>query len=102
MKFNQKILALVLMVLVTDRMALHLASGHAAQDTDDEKLFDAICPIIYPVDQSASDRGYHYLFYGNGFFINSDGYLSPPPTSSASFTVDSPTSCCTSRLPSFV
>ena len=51
------------------------ASGQAPQFADDETLWDAICPIVYPVDQSASDRGYHYLFYGNGFFINSEGYL---------------------------
>ena len=42
---------------------------------DDATLWDAICPIVYPVDQSASDHGVHYLFYGNGFFINTDGYL---------------------------
>ena len=51
------------------------ASGQAPQIADEETLWDAICPIVYPVDQSASDRGYHYLFYGNGFFINSEGYL---------------------------
>jgi trypsin-like peptidase/TonB-like protein len=45
------------------------------QIADDATLWDSICPIVYPVDQSASDRGVHYLFYGNGFFINSDGYL---------------------------
>jgi TonB family protein len=52
-----------------------LASGGPAQASDDTALFAAICPIVYPVDQSASDRGVHYLFYGNGFFINGDGYL---------------------------
>jgi hypothetical protein len=46
-----------------------------AQAPDEGKLFDAICPVIYPVDLSASDHGYHYLFYGNGFFIDSEGYL---------------------------
>jgi Trypsin-like peptidase domain len=51
------------------------ASGQAPQIADEETLWDAICPIVYPVDQSASDRGFHYLFYGNGFFINSEGYL---------------------------
>ena len=50
-------------------------TGQVAPIGDGETLWDAICPIAYPVDQSASDRGYHYLFYGNGFFINSDGYL---------------------------
>jgi hypothetical protein len=74
LKLNQKILVLVVIVAVTSAW-LFTSPGPRAQATDDEKLFDAICPIIYPVDQSASDRGYHYLFYGNGFFINSDGYL---------------------------
>jgi TonB family protein len=40
----------------------------------------ALCPIVYPVDQATFDskpgaRGIHFLFYGNGFFINKDGYL---------------------------
>jgi TonB family protein len=50
---------------------------HAATEnpTDGAVLSDAVCSIVYPVDQSPSDRGYHYLFYGNGFFINEQGYL---------------------------
>jgi TonB family protein len=48
------------------------ASGTA---TDDGALSAAICPIVYPVDQSPSARGYRYLFYGDGFFINEQGYL---------------------------
>jgi TonB family protein len=38
-------------------------------------LSAAICPIVYPVDQSPSERGFHYIFYGNAFFINKEGYL---------------------------
>ncbi len=38
-------------------------------------LSAAVCPIVYPVDESSSDRGFHYIFYGNGFFINKEGYL---------------------------
>ena len=45
--------------------------GPAAGDV----LSSALCPIVYPVDQEASARGYHYIFYGNGFFINREGYL---------------------------
>jgi len=41
----------------------------------DAALSAAVCPIVYPVDQSASPRGAHFLFYGNGFFINKEGYL---------------------------
>jgi TonB family protein len=42
---------------------------------DGSALSLAICPIVYPLDQSPSDRGFHYTFYGNGFFINDQGYL---------------------------
>jgi hypothetical protein len=42
---------------------------------DDATLSEAICPIVYPVDQIASAKGFHYLFYGNAFFINDQGYL---------------------------
>jgi outer membrane biosynthesis protein TonB len=54
-----------------------LSTIHAATENpaDDTVLSDAVCPIVYPVDQSPSDRGYHYLFYGNGFFINEQRYL---------------------------
>ena len=36
---------------------------------------EAICPVVYPLDETPSEKGYHYLFYGNAFFINEDGYL---------------------------
>src|SRR5208282_2416202 len=49
--------------------------GAPGTPADDAALAAAICPIVYPVDPSATDRGYHYLFYGNGFFINEQGYL---------------------------
>ena len=52
--------------------AVQAAAGAAA---DDEILSVAVCSIVYPVDQTPSERGYHYLFYGNGFFINEEGYL---------------------------
>ena len=38
-------------------------------------LAEAICPVVYPLDETPSEKGYHYLFYGNAFFINEDGYL---------------------------
>jgi len=46
-----------------------------ASRPDDAALSAALCPIVYPVDPSPSDRGYRYLFYGDGFFINEQGYL---------------------------
>lgn len=36
----------------------------------------AICEIVYQVDDGVpGPRGLRYLFFGNGFFINKDGYL---------------------------
>jgi TonB family protein len=55
--------------------SLSTIHGATENPADDAVLSDAVCSIVYPVDQSASDRGYHYLFYGNGFFINEQGYL---------------------------
>jgi len=50
------------------------AQGKPAAAAEDALSY-ATCPIVYPVDESPSDRGYHYIFYGNGFFINNEGYL---------------------------
>lgn len=41
---------------------------------DDRVLSSALCSVVYQVDRSPSPRGYRYLFYGNAFFINKDGY----------------------------
>ena len=41
----------------------------------DVLLSSAICPIVYPLDESSSERGYRYIFYGNAFFIDRGGYL---------------------------
>jgi hypothetical protein len=58
-------------------LLLFAASARAASDAAASAipLAAAVCPIVYPLDQSPSDRGYHYIFYGNAFFINKDGYL---------------------------
>src|SRR5215472_334649 len=50
-------------------------NAQSVAPTLEDRLSLAICPIVYPLDQSPSDRGFHYLFYGNGFFINQEGYL---------------------------
>ena len=34
-----------------------------------------ICPVVYPVDENPGERGYQFIFYGNAFFVNADGYL---------------------------
>lgn len=57
-----------------------LATSLAVAATPDDiaesvSLSSAVCPIVYQLDQSPSSRGYHYSFFGNGFFINEQGYL---------------------------
>lgn len=67
-----KHLATPLVCLVT------LLAGVAAYCTnpaDDASLSSAVCPIVYQLDQSPYSRGYSYSFFGNGFFINEQGYL---------------------------
>jgi hypothetical protein len=64
--------ALLAVVFLLSPSAIFAASGRPADDT---ALSAAICPIVYPVDQIPSQRGYRYLFYGNGFFINDQGYF---------------------------
>jgi S1-C subfamily serine protease len=53
-------------------LAVAAASGDLA---DDASLSAAVCPIVYQLDQTPSSRGYHYSFFGNGFFINEQGYV---------------------------
>ncbi|HKV48760.1 MAG TPA: TonB family protein [Candidatus Acidoferrales bacterium] len=44
--------------------------------TNTDTASSAICQIVYQVDEGVpSPHGYRYIFYGNGFFINKDGYL---------------------------
>ena len=38
-------------------------------------LRSAICPIVYPSDETPGNKGVRYTFFGNAFFINSQGYL---------------------------
>lgn len=49
--------------------------GRKASAQDGVSLSEALCPIVYPVDETPSEHGYQYIFYGNAFFINDAGYL---------------------------
>lgn len=44
-------------------------------DQSNPDFSDAVCPVVYQLDESPGMRGYHYIFYGNAFFINREGYL---------------------------
>ena len=51
------------------------AISSASGASDVNGLVAAVCPVVYQLDESPGNRGYHYVFYGNAFFINRDGYL---------------------------
>jgi TonB family protein len=67
---------------VADSSGQHEAAGgydHTLRDDSpgtDDLASRAVCEIVYQVDNGIpSPRGYRYVFFGNGFFINGDGYL---------------------------
>ena len=70
-----RLVLLTALALVCGHSPAALAQKPAQPTADHAALSAAICPIVYPLDQSPSDRGFHYTFYGNGFFINNEGYL---------------------------
>ena len=42
----------------------------------DHSVDSALCQIVYQVDRREDSLdGFRYIFYGNGFFINKDGYV---------------------------
>jgi hypothetical protein len=40
----------------------------------DTALPAALCQVVYPLDESP-EEGYRYMFLGNGFFVNDEGYV---------------------------
>lgn len=40
----------------------------------DRSVSAALCQVVYPLDQSP-EEGYRYMFLGNGFFVNDQGYV---------------------------
>lgn len=67
--------ATICLMLAAGLFGLLCAGGATTPPASDEGLSAAICPIVYPLDESSSERGYHYIFYGNAFFIDREGYL---------------------------
>lgn len=61
----------------TQSGSLHSAKPQSdiAQRNTSDDANAALCPVVYPDDQTPAGRGYHYTFFGNGFFINDQGYL---------------------------
>lgn len=73
-RFLLKILASALFLLGSV-FSIELLRAAAANPASDPALSAAICPVVYQLDQESAERGYRYIFYGNAFFINKDGYL---------------------------
>ncbi|MGC1484293.1 MAG: serine protease [Candidatus Acidiferrum sp.] len=61
------------LVCALSLFALRLAQ--AQTNTSEGIASAALCPVVYPDDQTPASRGYHYTFFGNAFFINEQGYL---------------------------
>jgi len=64
-------LAFVLLALT----ALAVCAQEKISTQPDTSLRGAICPIVYPYDKVSGSKGLRYTFFGNAFFINSQGYL---------------------------
>jgi TonB family protein len=74
MNLPRKLAIMVLAAIATFCCSL-TATGATDPPADDSAISSAICPIVYPVDQTPTARGYRYVFFGNAFFINKQGYL---------------------------
>jgi len=66
--------ALFLALLACLVCCLGLAAASEGPGADAAISF-AVCPIVYQLDQTPASRGYRYSFFGNGFFINEEGYI---------------------------
>lgn len=51
------------------------ATATSEKSPDDAAFLASVCPVVYPLDEFPTERGYRYLFFGNAFFINEEGYL---------------------------
>jgi TonB family protein len=68
-------LAILVLAAIVTFCCWVTATGATDPPAADSSISSAICPIVYPVDQTPTARGYRYVFFGNAFFINKQGYL---------------------------
>jgi len=50
-------------------------AAQQSSEPSDPALKAALCPIVYPSDETPGKKGVRYTFFGNAFFVNSQGYL---------------------------
>jgi Trypsin-like peptidase domain/Gram-negative bacterial TonB protein C-terminal len=65
-------ISLAAIMLIFCPLAVAAASENPV---DNAALLASVCPVVIPLDQFPTDRGYRYFFFGNAFFINEEGYL---------------------------
>ncbi|MBS1867305.1 MAG: trypsin-like peptidase domain-containing protein, partial [Acidobacteria bacterium] len=68
-------LLLVLLSCAAPFPADSIGAEPQSASVPDATLRAAVCPIVYPDDLTPGNHGIHYTFFGNAFFINSQGYL---------------------------
>jgi len=73
-RLSRKLTAIILAIcgILFCCWSVSLATSHQGNDAG---LLSAICPIVYPLDEASAERGYRFIFYGNAFFIDREGYL---------------------------
>jgi Trypsin-like peptidase domain len=70
------VLRIALFLAAAISFAIGLLSAAAGDEYGvDSSLSAPICPVVYRLDETPAERGYHYTFLGNAFFINDQGYL---------------------------
>lgn len=73
-KFGIALIGIALAAIVFLSYSRPTVAATSNPETDNS-ISASICPIVFQLDQFPSPDGYRYLFYGNAFFINQDGYL---------------------------
>lgn len=66
--------ALSLAVTLCVWLILPVATPAAHKVAANPGLSAALCQVVYPLDESP-EEGYRYMFLGNGFFVDDQGYV---------------------------
>jgi hypothetical protein len=62
-------------MLATFVAAVPSVAQTPSRPNESSKVDTALARVVYRLDETPSGCGYHYVFYGNAFFINDNGYL---------------------------
>ena len=74
-RFRVQCTAIAALAAIVCALAPFALTQTRAQDNSFDDAAAALCPVVYPDDQTPAGRGYHYTFFGNAFFISDQGYL---------------------------